>query len=178
MYETLGFRADSTFTRMRREPAPRGPVRATERDQLSRVRRATPADHDAIAALDAQASGLDRRAMLAWLQDGAPELAWVYDGDRGIEGAVLGRPGYAAIHLGPVIAPSTDVAAALVRAVLSAQAEHAVMIDVADDRAGWRQAVEALGFQAQRPFTRMYRGDWRPSADLTRLFAIIGPEFG
>ncbi len=116
--------------------------------------------------------------MLAWLQGGAPELAWVYDGAGGIEGAVLGRPGYAAIHLGPVIAPSTDVAAGLVRAASSAHSEPAVLIDVADDRPGWRQAVEALGFQAQRPFTRMYRGGWRPPADLTRLFAIIGAEFG
>ncbi|AMY08618.1 putative acetyltransferase involved in intracellular survival [Luteitalea pratensis] len=178
LYEALGFRADTTLTRMRREPAPVKPVRASERNPLSRVRRATSADHDAIALLDGQASGLDRGAMLAWLHGGAPELAWVYDGAGGIEGAVLGRPGYAAIHLGPVIAPTANVAAGLVRAVLSTHGQDAVMVDVADDRAEWRQAVEALGFQAQRPFTRMYRGQWRPPADLTRLFAIIGPEFG
>ena len=178
LYETLGFRADRTFTRMRREPASLALPAEPGLAHVSRVRRATPADQSAIAALDARGSGLDRRAMLAWLQGGAPDLAWVYDGADGIDGVVLGRPGYAAVHLGPVVAPSTDVAAALLRAALPTQAEHAVIVDVADDRRGWREAVEALGFRAERPFTRMYRGEWRPPADPTRLFAIIGAEFG
>lgn len=178
LYETLGFRAHSAFTRMRREPALVPLPAASDRGSRSRVRRATPADWDAIAAIDASATGLDRRAMLQWLQDGAPHLAWVCDGDGAIEGAVLGRPGYAAFHLGPVLASSTDIAIALVRAVLTTEAEHAVIVDAADDRQGWREALEALGFRAQRPFTRMYRGDWCPQGDATRLFAIIGAEFG
>ena len=119
-----------------------------------------------------------RRTMLAWLQDGAPDLAWVHEGAAGIDGAVLGRQGHAAVHLGPVVASSTAIAAALLQAVVTTQAERAVLVDVADARAGWREAVEAMGFREQRPFTRMYRGNWRPPADLTRLFAIIGAEFG
>jgi len=177
LYETLGFRADATFTRMRREPGTRG-LAAPDGGDRRRVRRATAADHDAIAALDASGTGLDRGAMLRWLLDGAPDLAWVSDGTRGVEGVVLGRRGFAATHLGPVIASSIDAAAALVRAVLAAEDEHALIIDAADDRAGWRETLEALGFRAQRPFTRMYRGAWRPPADSGRLFAIIGAEFG
>jgi GNAT superfamily N-acetyltransferase len=178
LYQTLGFRADSTFTRMRREPASRGLLHDPGRGSPARVRRATPADHDAIAAIDASGTGLDRSRMLQWLQSGAPQLAWVSAGPRGIDGVVLGRTGHAAVHLGPLVASSTDVADALVRAVLSAAGEHALIIDIADDHTGWREMVEALGFRAERAFTRMYRGDWRPPADPGRLFAIIGAEFG
>ena len=44
--------------------------------------------------------------------------------------------------------------------------------------AGWRVAVEALGFTPQRPFARMYRGAWRPAGDASLLFGSIGAEFG
>jgi GNAT superfamily N-acetyltransferase len=178
LYEALGFRADTSFTRMRREPGPHGLDREAEGAGRPRVRVATAADDLLVPALDARCSGLDRRVMLRWLRDGAPNLAWVYDGACGLEGVVLGRSGYAAIHLGPVVASSTDVAVALVRRAITAEGRHAVIVDAADDRPGWREALEALGFRAQRPFTRMYRGDWRPDADRTRLFAIIGAEFG
>jgi hypothetical protein len=77
---------------------------------LSGLRRATPGDRGAIAALDAIATGLDRRDMLEWLQEGAPDLAWVVEGGSGIEGALLGRPGHTANHLGPLIATSPGMA--------------------------------------------------------------------
>ncbi len=116
--------------------------------------------------------------MLEWLQDGAPEFAWVADGADGLEGAVLGRHGHAACHLGPVIASSTDVALGLVRACLASHADRPFFLDVVDARPRWRTGVEALGFDPQRPFARMYRGAWRPRGDARLLFAGIGPEFG
>ncbi len=142
------------------------------------VRLATRDDRAAIARLDAHATGLDRRAMLGWLQEGAPEFAWVADGDDGLEGALLGRHGHTACHLGPVMASSTDVALGLVRACLESHPTRPFFLDVADARPGWRTGVEALGFDAQRPFARMYRGAWRPGCDASMLFAGIGPEFG
>ncbi len=117
--------------------------------------------------------------MLAWLHEGAPELAWVSEGPGGLDGALLGRHGHTADHIGPVHAASTDVALSLVETCLARHPPvRSVFLDVADARPGWRPGVEALGFEAQRPFTRMYRGAWRPSGDATHLFASIGPEFG
>lgn len=174
LYEKLGFRASSTFTRMESDTAQ---LQGATRARWPQVRRATLADWEGIAALDARATGLDRRAMLEWLHTGAPELSLVYDGADGLEGALFGRHGHNAAHLGPVLAASAAVAEALLVAAL-ADHERPVFIDIADDRPGWRTRVEALGFRPQRPFTRMYRGRWQPDGDASRLFAIIGPEFG
>jgi hypothetical protein len=146
------------------------------------VRQATAEDLGAIARLDAQATGLDRRTMLTWLYDGAPQFAWVHEGPHGVGGAMLGRPGHTADHFGPILAPSADVALALLETALARHPHRCVLLDLADERpherSGWQAGVEALGFEAQRPFTRMYRGDWHPLGDASHLFAIIGPEFG
>jgi hypothetical protein len=186
LYEKLGFSVAGTLTRMWRAPvsSPEAgrPTRAIgqlrELPLPSTVRRATPKDRAAIAGLDARATGLDRHAMLEWLQEGAPEFAWVADGANGLEGAMLGRHGHAACHLGPVMASSTDVALRLVRACLESHQSRPFFIDVADANPGWRTGVEALGFDAQRSFARMYRGNWRPRGEASLLFASIGPEFG
>lgn len=173
LYQKLGFTADIALTRMRRPPtAPFGLGHGAS------VRPAQTSDLDAIATLDAHATGLDRRAMLAWLLEGAPEYAWVSEGPRGIDGVVLGRPGHTASHLGPLHAVSTPAALALVEACVVRHPTRTFLLDVAEARPDWRQGVEALGFVAERPFTRMYRGPWRPSGDATRLCASIGPEFG
>jgi GNAT superfamily N-acetyltransferase len=175
LYEKLGFRADARFSRVQRARA----AGAEVGQHVEGIRPAARADLDGIAELDALATGLDRRAMLAWLLDGAPEYAWVCDGPRGvIQGALLGRHGHDASHLGPIVAASDAIAIALLHACGSAHAATPFFLDMADGRPGWRTAVESLGFAVQRPFTRMYRGTWRPTGDPNRLFAIIGPEFG
>jgi len=174
LYEKLGFRAASTFTRMESDTAQ---LQGGTRARWPQVRRATLADGQDIVRLDGGVTGLDRRAMLEWLHVGAPECSWVYEGADGIEGVLLGRHGHHAVHVGPVVAASVAVADALLSAA-RADPDRPVFIDIADDRPGWRARVEALGFRQQRPFTRMYRGPWRPDGDASRLFAIIGPEFG
>ncbi len=174
LYETLGFRAEAWFTRMQRA----GHGRTTPVGVPRHVRPASPDDLDAIAALDAAATGLDRRAMLAWLLAGAPDLAWVSGETRRVTGFALGRRGHAFTHLGPVIGASNDAAAALVGAAIARHPERPMVVDAADGLAGWRERLGTLGFDAQRPFARMYRGAWRPAGDASRLFAIIGPEFG
>lgn len=189
LYQKLGFRSDARFVRMQRAamaPGSAAAIGATQlphlqpplRPHAPRPRPATTADLDAIVTLDSTATGLDRRAMLSWLLQGAPELAWVVDGTRGLEGAVLGRHGHDASHLGPVIATTPDVALDLVDVCLRTQPSLALFVDAAEDRPGWRANLEALGFEPQRPFTRMYRGATPPAGDATRLFAIIGAEFG
>lgn len=173
LYERLGFVAAATLTRLERlSPS------VVSAGDVSGVRPATPADLPAIAALDALATGLDRRVLLTWLLEGAPELAWVHEGRSGVDGVLLGRPGHQFTQVGPVLAPSTGVAMDLLRACLSTARIQATVIDTMDGHASWRDGLEALGFTAQRPFTRMYRGDGRPSSAPARLFAIVGPEFG
>lgn len=178
LYEKLGFACDSRFVRMQRPGPTRTAQQSAPAPERSAVRPARAADLAAIASLDGTATGLDRREMLTWLHAGAPELAWVSEHGTHVSGFLLGRRGYAATHLGPLVAESEVIAAHLLRGCLGGHPGTAFFIDVADDRPGWRATVEALGFQVQRPFTRMYRGAWRPRQDVSRLFAIIGAEFG
>lgn len=182
LYERLGFQADAPLVRLQRVSTAAawggGGPDGDAAPPPDGIRPATAADLAAITTIDASVTGLDRRDMLAWLLEGAPGLAWVSEGTGGIDGALLGRPGHHAAQLGPIVAASEDVARALLGTCVAHHASTALFIDVADDRPGWREAVESLGFQVQRPFTRMYRGIARPATDTTRLFAIIGPEFG
>lgn len=179
LYEKLGFVADSGFARLQRPGPPIGPPQRGEpvRPEPG-IRHAVMTDLDAIAALDVSATGLERSAMLSWLLEGSPDLAFVSESDSGIDGVLLGRVGFNAVHVGPLIAGSDIVAARLLRACMAQHASTAFFIDVAADQPGWQATVEALGFAVQRPFTRMYRGQWRPDGNRSRLFAIIGPEFG
>lgn len=177
LYEKLGFGVACTFTRMVRSEADAPVVADDSHVGPGLVRPATPADAAAMAELDARATGLDRGAMLRWLWQGAPELAWVHVGPSGIDGAILGRPGFEATHVGPVVASSSSAARALVHAVLARLPGRRVFIDTADDP-GWLDALAALGFHPQRAFARMYRGPWPPPSDPAWLRASIGPEFG
>jgi len=53
-----------------------------------------------------------------------------------------------------------------------------VFIDLADAKAEVASFLEARGFSAQRPFTRMLHGRSQRYDDAARTFAVVGPEFG
>jgi GNAT superfamily N-acetyltransferase len=184
LYEKLAFRTTSTLLRMERPVADEASGSTSvaadgqQGTSLARVRPATAADLDAMAAIDGRASGLDRRAMIEWLRQGAPEFACVSTTDDALEGFVLGRHGHDFCHIGPVIAASAEAAGALVAACLQARPAHRFIVDIAESRPGWRARLETIGFSVQRPFARMYRGDWRPLEEPELIHASIGPEFG
>jgi len=53
-----------------------------------------------------------------------------------------------------------------------------VIVDVPVDRPAWLTFLQDLGFQTQRPFTRMVLGCEPLSAAPRRQYAIAGPEMG
>ncbi len=53
-----------------------------------------------------------------------------------------------------------------------------MFIDLADAKAEVRGWLEARGFAAQRPLTRMLHGRSQRFDDAARTFAVVGPEFG
>ena len=177
LYERLGFCVEETLTRMEGAAGPVAVAVEADSPDAPPVRPMTPEDLVAVARLDAQATGLERSHMLRWLRDGAPQLARVATDGAGVTGFVLGRRGHLFDHVGPVVATSVGTAVRLIRACMQHQ-EHPLIVDLVDGQHGLRAAAEALGFAAQRPFTRMYRGDWRPAAGRRLAFAVIGPEFG
>jgi GNAT superfamily N-acetyltransferase len=136
------------------------------------------ADLAAVTAMDAEAFGAARGALLAYLRACQPGSAWTAHEPGGtLAGFVLGRPGRVTLHIGPLIARDPDVATALVARALAHQSGP-VSIDVPDRQQAFRQRLTLAGFAPLRPFARMLRGDRPAAAGADQLFAVAGPELG
>lgn len=139
----------------------------------SGVRRATADDLAAIVAADAAAFGAARPRLIRSLMERAPEVAFVTEEG----GFVLGRPGRAALQVGPLVASDEAEAIRLLTAALSAT-EGPVLIDVVEGRAAVEAHLARAGFTRERPYLRMAHGRATPFGKEFRLFAIAGPELG
>jgi GNAT superfamily N-acetyltransferase len=172
VYRRLGFEDSWGFQRlMRRErqaaPAPAGVT----------VRPVTNTDWQAVCAYDAAAFGAERGAVLAGLRGRLPAADLVAMRGNEIVGFLLGRDGRLAAHLGPLIADDDAIARALVARALDA-IDGLLFIDLADSKTELRRFLDAHGFAAVRPFTRMLCGASARFDDPARTFAVVGPEFG
>jgi GNAT superfamily N-acetyltransferase len=176
VYRRLGFEDSWGFHRLiRRErqgaastlPAPAGVT----------IRPVTDADWPALCAYDAVAFGADRGAVLAGLRGRLPAADLVAARAGGIAGFVLGRDGALAAQAGPLIADDDAIAQALLARALDG-IDGPLFVDLADGKAALRSVLEARGFTALRPFTRMVYGSALRFDDAARTFAVAGPEFG
>jgi len=147
----------------------------------SSARPMTREDLSAVAALDREVFGADRRLLLEWMFDGASEYAWVSEepGAPGqISGYLFGRHGFNSEHLGPVVAHNQQTARQLVAACLSQQTSRQFILDASHHEPDWRAWLGSIGFREQRPFIRMfYRDNTYPGLP-PKQFGILGPEFG
>lgn len=130
------------------------------------VRALRAADWQWVLALDAEAFGASREALLRALAARLPQAALVVDG----RGFVLGRDGREARQIGPLVARDEAAAAALfahaVRAV-----EPPLYTDVADH-------ARLPRFEFQRPFTRMVHGAQPAPGNRHLVHLVAGPELG
>ena len=94
-----------------------------------------------------------------------------------IAGFLLGRDGRVAAQVGPLIAEDDAVARALLGAPWTRSRGRCSSIS-RTPRARCAAVLEARGFAAQRPFTRMLYGRSQRYDDEARTFAVVGPEFG
>jgi len=176
VYRRLGFEDSWGFQRLtRRErqgataslPAPAGIT----------VRPIADEDWPVLCAYDAAAFGAERGAVLAGLRGRLPAADLIATRADGIVGFLLGRDGGLAAHIGPLIAEDNAIARALVARALNG-IEGPLFIDLADSKTELRSFLDAHGFTAVRPFTRMlYRSSARFD-DAARTFSVVGPEFG
>jgi hypothetical protein len=136
-------------------------------------------DLAAVAALDREAFGAGRAALLAYLHGCAP-CAWVAEDSGGLAGFVLARPGVATLHLGPLVARDAGTATALAARALGQDAGRGmpVSIDVPDKQAEFRRRLIEAGFAPLRPFSRMLRDAGAAAGVAGLTFAIAGPELG
>jgi len=133
---------------------------------------------DAIQQLDFRATGIDRMSMLKLMCENPHAEGYVCRND-GELGFGCSRPGRIGSYIGPVIAESSEIAAAIVSKLLERLAPAAgrrVFIDVPRGSAiePW---LNAEGFEVVRSWTRMIRGPIE-IADRHMVFAIAGPELG
>lgn len=131
---------------------------------------------EALAALDAEALGVERRPVLA-------ELLAREDSRCLRSGLAFGlvRAGRTAHHVGPLLSAHEDTAAALLRDAVRGLGGR-IYVDVPDGRPAIAQALRQAGFAPQRGFARMALAT-RPGAAVPLgqpafIHAIAGPEFG
>jgi hypothetical protein len=141
------------------------------------VRPITDADWPALCAYDAAAFGADRSAVLTGLRGRLPSAELVATRAGAIAGFLLGRDGGLAAHIGPLIADDDAIGGALAARALK-EIEGPVFVDLADSKRELRRFLDARGFAAVRPFTRMLYGSSARFDDAARTFAVVGPEFG
>lgn len=135
-------------------------------------RRQDPGEIEALVALDAEALGLSRGAVLAHLAGRAGSQL-----HRHPESFAIVREGRIAHQIGPLIA-TDESAAALLLAQLCDTHPGALVVDVPDTRELLRTQLAAAGFVPQRGFVRMADGDALPGGPSAFLHAIAGPEYG
>ena len=169
IYVQRGFVDGPGLVRMRAETPPVA-VRPSGVSDL------TPADLGKVLTFDRKVFGADRRAVLDRALAAAPALARVACEGSRVRGYCFGRHGDHSDHVGPVVAEDREEALALVRACLSLPRKRPLILDARVDPR-WLAELRALGFREQRPFTRMYLGETRPTSQAGRELAVFGPEF-
>ncbi len=164
LYASFGFTPLWRLTRWQREAAPATASLATDKPAL-----------DNLAALDAQALGFARPAVLADLL-GRDDSRCVRNG----LGFGLVRAGRTAHHIGPLLSSDEAVAAALLTQAARG-VDGRIYIDVPDDRKAMIVSLRAAGFTPQRSFARMAlatrEGTQPPTGHPAFIHAIAGPEF-
>ncbi len=169
LYRKFDFRKECGIRRMEAE--------ASSSDRSSRARPIVEDDLPAISRLDFETFGADRSFLLRWLWEGAPEYARAVEGRTGIEAYLFGRHGFGFEHLGPIVAPSVELAQSLVLSCLQPVSGRRVIID-ARDEPEWLNSLSVLGFREQRPFIRMCRGQEARPLRPELQWSVTGPEFG
>jgi GNAT superfamily N-acetyltransferase len=173
IYLPLGFRDVYPLSRWH---IPHGVRHAVSPPDSITVRPATLGDLEGIYAYDAPRSGFEREAIVADLLARAPALARVAErADGSLAGYALGRDGYRAWHVGPVVAEDEAIGLALLCSAL-AGADRAAIADIPDRHASIRSWLAQHGASAPRGFMRMLRGGDTRLDDCSRVFALAGPE--
>jgi GNAT superfamily N-acetyltransferase len=173
IYLPLGFRDVYPLSRWHAPPGVRHPVRPPGSIV---VRGATLDDLERIYAYDPPRSGFERAAILADLLSRAPALARVAErADGSFAGYALGRDGYRALHIGPVVAEDEGVGLALLSSALAA-ADRPAITDVPDQHGAIRRWLAEQGASAPRGFMRMLRGGDARIDEGKQVFALAGPE--
>lgn len=164
VYDQYGFQDEYRLTRFRAMQVAAYPFGARPMHE---------SDLGAVLEADREVFGADRSGILRRLYRNAPEYAMITDG-----GYAFGRHGFRAEQIGPVVAPDAEAAKALVTAAAAAHPDSSFLVDAPHHSSEWLGWLESVGFVAERPFIRMFRGGNPFPGRPEHVFAIAGPELG
>jgi len=184
LYQACGFEDEVTLTRHVADGSTRLRTSLPHTVAARSARPLTAADLPLLAPHDAAVFGGNRRAVLEWALEGAPDYGRIVDSDSGAPHYCFGREGRLFDQIGPVVAGDDATAQALVSAALVGAGNRPVVLDVFDVRVAFTAWLRGCGFRDQRPLYRMRRPaaserspiDGRIGSPLGE-FAILGPEF-
>ncbi len=176
VYRALGFEDCWGFHRLARSDRQSAAAAIPTRDGVT-IRALTEADWRAVCDYDAGAFGADRAAVLGGLRGRLRAAELIAERDGRIAGFLLGRDGRLAAQTGPLVAEDDAITCALLACALDAL-DGALFVDLADAKTEVRAFLEARGFRAVRPLTRMLFRTSIRFDDEARTYAVIGPEFG
>jgi N-acetylglutamate synthase-like GNAT family acetyltransferase len=141
------------------------------------VKKMSEQDFARVLAEDCGIFGASRERVLRSLYERAPEFAYVVEKD-GIEGYCFARPGFLYQQLGPIVAKHESVARTLISECISHSGKQHLGIDVPEHSPSWLDWLKLQGFEEERSFVRMYKGEHRYPGVPESVYATVGPEFG
>ena len=139
-----------------------------------------PSQLSEVAAWDAEHTGWNRSALLQFLLQEAPTLAFMARDSAGqLQGLCLGRPGSRINHIGPIVATDCNIAVALAARSL-AQSHTTAFVDAFEAQSTFTHFLANWGGKRERPFLRMSQNenDELSQSDNPFTFASAGPELG
>ena len=135
-------------------------------------------DLDRLDAYDAPIFGASRKQVLQSYLETYPGLGFTIRRGDSIPGYILAREGTNAFHIGPWVADDPETARALFLQMIQTRKPDRIFLDIIDPNPHVLAILESLGFQKQRPFIRMYRGENKYPGTPEKVYSLSGPELG
>ena len=173
LYDTLGFQPEYTLTRMACNAVPKA-----EGEADVDVRPMAESDLDQVTAFDTPFFGAERGPVLRRWFHNAPESAFILREQGRVAAFSMARLGSHRACIGPVVGKTQEQAEHLILRALRDRAGEPVVIDVFEHTTTFLDALEELGFSAQRGFTRMFLGPNQAPGLPAHQWAIAGPAVG
>lgn len=172
LYRALGFMPTGRARQHQGTTFQDGLIALPEGERLRPIGRSDPS---ALAALDLEASGTERQAILSALLDTATGVVLDRDG-RPVGFALLRRFGQGYV-IGPVVAPNRVGAKALIGYFLGSRPGQFMRVDVPEE-SGLSSWLEELGLANVGSGIRMVRGRHTDKKGEVSSFALVSQAFG
>jgi creatinine amidohydrolase/Fe(II)-dependent formamide hydrolase-like protein/ribosomal protein S18 acetylase RimI-like enzyme len=172
VYNKLGFVDEYTLSRMT------GTGFLSDIKSNNTVRLMTSVDLIEINKMDIDIFGVERSNVINHLYDTSPDNCFILINNNSITAYCFTRPGINYTQLGPICALNSSDAISITAEVLKSLHGNPVVIDVPDSQDEYKSWLQNIGFAFQRPFIRMAKGNNPQSKQISKIFAIAGPELG